>query len=134
MSDINYIVVAVSAVVVFVTSFVWYMVFGSAQTEALGLNEHPTAETEMVPLWKMLLELVRSLIVGTVLAYLIVELDIDDISAALQLGLLMWLGFPVVLLAGSVLWNSVPWKMAAVHAGDWLIKLLLISLILSLWH
>ena len=37
----------------------------------------------------------------------------------------LWAAFPVVLLAGSVVREKVPWRLAAIHGGDWLIKLLL---------
>ncbi len=46
----------------------------------------------------------------------------------------MWLGFPVILLSGSVIYEKVPWKLAASHAGDWLRKLLLIAIVVSLWR
>ncbi len=39
-----------------------------------------------------------------------------------------------MLLAGSVIWENVPWKLAALHAGDWLVKLLVIAVIVSVWH
>ncbi len=55
-------------------------------------------------------------------------------SGAVQLGALLWIGFPVVLLVGSVIWENVPWKLAAIHAGDWLVKLLLVTIIVGLWR
>ncbi len=55
-------------------------------------------------------------------------------TGALLLGLSMWIGFPVVLLAGSVLWEKVPPKLATIHAGDWLLKLLAVTIIVSVWH
>lgn len=47
------------------------------------------------------------------------------------LGLAIWLGFPVTLLAGSVLWENVAPKLAALHAGDWLIKLVAVAAIIA---
>jgi hypothetical protein len=49
-------------------------------------------------------------------------------------GLLLWFGFPLILLTGSVLWDNVPLKLAAIHAGDWLVKMLVIPLIVSAWR
>ena len=46
---------------------------------------------------------------------------------AARLGLGLWGAFPVVLLTGSVVHEQVPWQQATIHAGDWLVKLLLIS-------
>jgi hypothetical protein len=46
----------------------------------------------------------------------------------------LWVGFPFVLLSGSVLWDNVDWRLATIHAGDWLLKLLVISLIVGLFR
>jgi hypothetical protein len=46
----------------------------------------------------------------------------------------LWAGFPLVLLTGSVIWEKVHPATAAMHAGDWLIKLLLIAVIIGLLH
>ena len=56
------------------------------------------------------------------------------LTGALLLALVLWIAFPVVLLAGSVIWENVPAKLAALHAGDWLLKLALITTIVSLWR
>ena len=52
----------------------------------------------------------------------------------LAIALLAWLAFPVVLLTGSVMWEDVPFKLAAVHAGDWLGKMLIMAFILNIWR
>lgn len=54
-------------------------------------------------------------------------------KSALPLGVLLCIGFPVVLLCGSVLWQNIPWILAGVHANDWLAKILLVSLIVAGW-
>jgi hypothetical protein len=46
----------------------------------------------------------------------------------------VWIGFPVVILIGSVLWENTPVKVAAIHAGDWLVKMLVIPIIMSVWR
>lgn len=51
----------------------------------------------------------------------------------MALALALWVAFPAVLLAGSVFHERVPVPLAAIHAGDWLIKLLLITGIVGLW-
>ncbi len=83
---------------------------------------------------KMLLEIVRNLVLALVLAYFIIHLGITGWQGGVLFGLLAWIGFPVILLTGSVMWENVPWKLAAIHSGDWLVKLLLMSVILSVWR
>ena len=46
-------------------------------------------------------------------------------SARLAVGL--WAAFPAVLLTGPVVPEKVSPKLAAIHSGDWLIKLLLVT-------
>jgi hypothetical protein len=50
------------------------------------------------------------------------------------LGLVLWIGFPVVLLVGSVYHEKVPPRLAAIHAVDWLLKLLAIATIVGVWR
>ncbi len=78
------------------------------------------------------MELARSLVVAAVLAGLAV--GVAGWAGAVELGLALWIGFPVVLLIGSVIHENVPWKLAAIHAGDWLAKLVVIAVIVGVWR
>ena len=55
-------------------------------------------------------------------------------SGAFGLGLTLWIAFPVVLLIGSVTHENVPWKLAAIHAGDWLAKLVILAIVVTVWR
>ena len=55
-------------------------------------------------------------------------------SEGLGLAAMLWLGFPAVLLTGSMLWERTPLVTAALHAGDWLLKLVLVAVVLGLFH
>jgi hypothetical protein len=105
-------------------------VFGK---QLAGLDD-AYAAAGSIPAWKVLVELVRSLVVAMVLAWLAVGIDITDWAIAVGLGLAVWIAFPVVLLTGSVIHENVPWKLAAIHAGDWLVKLVVVTVIVSLWR
>ena len=89
-------------------------------------SPHPSA-------LKALCELLRTFVLAYVIARLVPRLNVTDWKSALGLGLWLWVGFPVILLTGSMLWQNVPWQLAAIHSGDWLIKLLLIPVGLALW-
>ena len=52
-------------------------------------------------------------------------------AAGLLLGLVLWIGFPLVLWIGAVIHEATPVGLAAVHAGDWLVKLLLVGAIVE---
>jgi len=132
MVDLNFLAIAVAVVAAFVVSSVWYIVFETRGPE--GASPGSTTNANTPPAWKLLVELVRSFTVGIVLAGLAAKLGIVDWTGAVQLGLALWIAFPVVLLLGSVIWEKVPSKLAAIHAGDWLVKTLMIAVIVSVWQ
>lgn len=55
-------------------------------------------------------------------------------AGTVGLAVVVWVGFPFVLLSGSVMWDKADWRLAAIHGGDWLIKILLVCLLVGLWH
>ncbi len=132
MSGINFWAVLVSAVGAFVVSSVWYTIFGTEMARLLGTAS--AAEPDRPGPAKIAVELTRSIVVGLVIAGLTVRLDLDGAGASILLGLVLWLGFPFVLLTGSVQWDRVPWRLAAIHAGDWLLKLLLVAVVIGVWR
>ncbi len=131
MHHLNYLAIIVSAVAVFVFAAGYYITLAgqraklSAAAAASGSRPRP---------WVMALELFKSLVVASVVAGLVALAGISDVAAALKLGLALWIAFPVVLLVGSVTQENVPWKLGAIHAGDWLAKLLIISVIVTVWR
>ncbi len=80
------------------------------------------------------MELVRSLVLTTVLAGFAVELDVTTWTGAVGLAVAAWVGFAAVLYSGSGLWERVPWRLAAIHAGDWLVKTVVIAVIVGVWR
>lgn len=134
MVELNYLAIAVAAVAAFVVSTAWYIAFDSQRTRLLGVTPDPGTEAARPPFWKVATEIARSLVVAAVLAGFCVLLGIDDWTGALLLGCTVWAGFPAMILAGSVVWDDVPWQLAAIHVGDWFVKLVVIALIVGVWH
>ena len=133
-SKVSYLAMLAALVAAIVVSSLWYspLVFGKQWMELSGRNAAGATQTTMHA-WKILIDLVREFIVIYVLARLISGLGIFDWQGALQLGFWVWLGFPVQMLVGASLWDNKPWALDAIHAGDWLLKMLLISLLLAKW-
>jgi heme/copper-type cytochrome/quinol oxidase subunit 2 len=128
----NYLAVVVAAVAAFVASSVWYAIFGNAWMELRGIDPS-TAADATTPAWTMLFVFAQSLVVAFMLAYFVVHLGIVDWKGAVRLGALVWV-FPAMILLGSVVHENVPLMLAAIHAGDWLVKLLLMAVIVGVWR
>jgi Protein of unknown function (DUF1761) len=136
MAPVNYLAVLVAAVAVFVLGWLWYspLLFYKPWMRLRGLDPVAAMAGGKMPGGKLAIELVRCLVLAYVIALLVAFLGLHNWMAAVHVGLMLWIGFPVVLLTGSVLWDNVPWKVAAIHAGDWLVKMLVIPTILTLWR
>jgi Protein of unknown function (DUF1761) len=132
MPRMNYLAVIVAAVAAFVASLVWYTVFGNAWMELRGIDS-ATAPDTGTPAWTMLFVVIQSLVVAFMLAYIVVHLGVVDWRGAVRLGALVWV-FPAMILLGSVVHENVPLMLAAIHAGDWLVKILLMTVILGVWR
>jgi|ERR1700704_4953535 hypothetical protein len=135
MMHVNYLAVLVAAVAVFVLGWLWYspLLFYKPWMRLRGLDPVAAMAGAQMPAWKLLIEVGRCLVLAYVLARFVALLGVSSSMGAVHVGLLLWIGFPVILLAGSVLWDNVPWKVAAIHAGDWLVKMLVIPIIVSAW-
>jgi hypothetical protein len=69
----------------------------------LGNDPAATAEMKKSPAWKKPVELVRGLVVAYVLARFVVLPGVADWKGAVLLAIWLWIGFPAMILAGSVL-------------------------------
>ncbi len=119
----NLLAIGVTTVAAFVASSTYYSVLT------------PAAEgTARPPVWKILVELLRSGVVTVAFALAIGELVITGVGGVLLFALVVWLAFPVAILSGSIVWENVPFRTAALHAGDWLLKCVLLALVVGLWR
>jgi Protein of unknown function (DUF1761) len=136
MAPVNYLAVLVAGIVVFVLGWLWYspLLFFKPWMRLRGKDPEAAMASGKMPGGKLLVELLRCLVLAYVIARLAAALGLHGWFGALHFGLFAWIGFPVVLLIGSVLWDEVPWKVAAIHAGDWLVKLWVISVIVTVWR
>ncbi|WP_329051021.1 DUF1761 domain-containing protein [Amycolatopsis sp. NBC_01488] len=117
--------VLVASVAAFVVSAVWYTAFGRvwAELSPAGAAARPSP-------WRLGAEFGRTL----VLVVVFVVLAAGTSWPAWSLAALVWAGFPLTILAGSVLHERVPVCLAALHAGDWLVKIVVVATVLGVWR
>lgn len=135
MAHVNYLAVLVAAVAVFVLGWLWYspLLFYKPWMRLRGLDPVAAMTGAKMPAGKLVIEFARCVVLAYVTARFASAL-VGSLTGAVRLGLALWIGFPVIILIGSVIWDNVPWKVAAIHAGDWLVKLLVIPIIVTLWR
>jgi hypothetical protein len=129
-SRVNYPGVVVAAIAAFVASGLWYspLLLGTLYPKLRGAAPGTMSPVEIV------VELLRTLVVAYVFAHVVSLIGISDWKRGLRFGSWVWIGFPCMLLLGSVAHENVPLPLAAIHAGDWLVKVVIMTLIPSLWR
>ncbi|WP_157248614.1 DUF1761 domain-containing protein [Nonomuraea typhae] len=123
--------IPLSAVLAFVASSLYYALATPFEQRRLGAAAPDRGRPAA---WKAAVELLRTALLAGVFAWIAAQADLLSWPSAMLLGVVAWLGFPLILLTGSVLWERVPVVTAVLHAGDWLLKLLLIGAVLGLLH
>jgi hypothetical protein len=133
-AKVSYPAIGVAVIAAIVVSSIWYspLLFGKLWMQLNDTNTAVTANTTF-HMWKVLIDVVREFVVVYVLARFVNSMGITDWKGALKLGFWVWLGFPVQMLVGASLWDNKPWMLDLIHAGDWLIKMLLMAVILAKW-
>lgn len=134
MVHVQYSDILIATVAAFLFSLVYYIILGkqvaAARASYSGKND---AHGSMTPT-RIVVEIVRTFIVGLFVAYAVALLNFLYIQQAILLAVWLWIAFPVVLLVGSVVHERFPVKLAVIHGIDWLVKLLIFTLILTLWR
>lgn len=126
---ISYVAVLVTGITAFFLSMLWYspLLFGQIWEQ---YRNEPNPD---MPKWTMTLAPLREVLAAFVLAHLIVLIGLSSWKATSRLMLLLWAAFHAVAMAGAVLWDNMQWQLGAVHAGDWLMKMLYMGIVLTIW-
>ena len=130
MPELHLLAVGVTTVVAVLFSGAYYSVLAAqlaAVSPVAAAGEPPT------PLG-IAAEVVRSTVLVTVIAVIVVQTGTDSWTGGLWLGLGLFVGFPLVLWAGAVLHEKQDLRLAAIHGGDWLLKVPIATVILSVWQ
>jgi len=116
-----YLGVAAAALAAFMFSFAFYALVPA------GPERVPAPRPQV---WQLGVEVVRNLLTATLVAGLMAAASWHGPATGALLGLALSV-LPLVLLTGSVLWEATPIRTAAVHALDWVLKLVLVGTIVG---
>ena len=120
--------IGTAVVASFVFGFVWYgPLFGKTWAGLMGIKMEDCKDKKP-PLSAMLLTIGGTALTTFVMAYII---NIYKPDCNFRAAFLVWLGFYVPLLLGSVTWEQRPWKLFALNAVYYFLNLQLIAAILT---
>ena len=130
---VNYLAVFVAALANYLIATVWYaVVFGSLWKRLTGI-------TEMKPVpMNMVLVFIGSLVMSFVLMHSIAfgnaYVNTSGVAGGLMGGFFSWLGFIAPVTMTNVIYEKRPWKLLILDNAFWLLSLLVMGTILSVWQ
>jgi len=135
MIQVNYLVIVIATAVAFLLSALYYFGFNKRiRAIRRAYSAYRTDDESLMSFIKVIVELMRTFVLAVVIAYAVTLLNLWFMNQALIVAVWLWVGFPVVLLVGAVVHEKFPVGLAVIHAGDWLIKLLLLCVIFTAWR
>ena len=129
---VNFLAVAVAAIANYAIAFIWYaLIFGKLWQKLTGITDMKPAPLNIV------LVLVGSFVLSYVLYHSITFGDayfkITGIQGGLMGGFFAWLGYIAPVTLCTKLYEKKPWGLWLLDNGFWLISILVMGAILSLW-
>jgi hypothetical protein len=137
---INYLAVLSAASASYILGWLWFgPLFGKTWMRLEGITEVKPSSMDMAV--TITGGIVGSLLMSWVLAHSIIFamsytafMRYDGIPTALTASFWTWLGFIAPVTAGSVLYNKKPWSLWLLNNAYWLVSLIIMGFILSVWR
>ena len=132
MLGVSWGAITVASIVAMGIGWVWYMpaVFGRTWMRLRGSAAQTNTSMSVSDLF---VEFVSTFITVFALNILILAFGAFTVRGALQLALIVWLGFYVTALMSEVLWEKKPFGVFAINAAHRLLALSVAALVLALW-
>ena len=135
---INYLAVVVAIVWNMALGMLWYgPVFGKMWKSLMGFTDESMKAMSMTPMKAMVGGVITAFLMSFVLTHDLVFASayygMGGVRAGMAGGFWNWLGFIVPVCAGAVLWEGKTWKLFFLNIGYWLVALMGMGVILSVW-
>jgi hypothetical protein len=119
----------------------WYgPLFGKEWAKLMGLKipEKMDDKAKKAMMQSYGLMALGALVMSYVLAHAVIfgesYLGVVGAWGGAQAGFWYWIGFVAPVTLGTVLWEQKPWKLWFINVGYYLVGLVLIGILLSIWQ
>ncbi len=125
--------VAAATLAAMVLGFLWYgPLFGKAWRGMMGFTKKDmTAAKKKGMAKKYLAMIVSTFVMGYVLANVVG--GIGSVAMGLKVAFWLWLGFIAPVQLGTVLWEGKPVRLYLINTVHYLVSLLVMAAILTVW-
>lgn len=136
---INYLAVIAATVLSIVLGFLWYgPVFGKKWIALMKFSEADMKKAKEAGMGKnYALMAISSFVMAYVLAHSVAYgsafYEISGASAGAMAGFWSWFGFIAPVTLSSVLWEGKSWSLWVLNNGYYVVSLVLMGILLSVW-
>lgn len=132
---VNYVAVLVATIAGMAIGAMWYgPVFGKYWMRLTGLTPESMKAMPLTPWQAMAMGFIAMFITNWVLAQVIGLLGVMDVTAALELVALIWLGFYFTSTSGVFLWEGKSYRLWLFNAAQYLVALSVAAAIIASWQ
>jgi hypothetical protein len=133
MTALNWWAIIVSAVAMHLLGWAWYgPIFGKTWMALSGQKMDGGSKSDGMK--AMAWGLIFSIIMSSVLAYVISILPTQTIACGVAAGAVLWLGFVATTMINMVLYERKPMKLFWLNSLYYLVALAIAGLILAAWR
>jgi uncharacterized protein DUF1761 len=134
LSELNYLAILVTAVVIFVIGALWYTVLFGKQWLAAHAYTPEQLEGMKQGMGRAYgLSFVCYLVLASVMSMLIFLLGIDNAAAGAKLGALCWLGFVATIGFTANLYSNKSFATYLIDASYQLVFMVVAGVLLAIW-
>lgn len=137
LAQYNISAILVCAVVNMVLGFIWYgLLFSKAFIQLMGITpDHMSdPESQKAAVHGYFASFFSSILMASVLSYLIIFSNSTSALEGLKLGLLSWLGFTLTTMLPNHYFSMKPLKLALINISYPMVGLSLMGMILAFWR
>jgi hypothetical protein len=133
MMDVNWLAILAAGIINMIVGSLWYspLLFLKPWMATLPKKDKENKNVNMGKIYGIMF--VGALVMAYVMAMFTKVSNTTMIDTGALLGFWIWLGFVVPVQLGGVLFEERPWKWFAITAGYYLVVLILIGALLSVW-
>ena len=129
---VNYLAVAVAAIASYIIAAIWYgAIFSKLWQRLTGITDMKPAPLNIVLV--LIACFVLSYVLDHSIAFGDAYLKIDGVQGGLMGAFFLWLGFIATVTLCTKLYEKKPWGLWILDNAFWLVSLMVMATILSVW-
>jgi hypothetical protein len=132
-AGINYLAIAIAAIVAWLAGAAWYMALGKTWMAALGITPEQMAQAKNQPgaYLPFIYSFVAELIMAWMLAGLLGHLGPLTLRGGVIAAAFCWLGFVITVMVVNNGFARRDWRLLLIDGGHWLLVLVLMGAVIG---